>query len=69
MKISYLTQEFDVQPTRTVRVRPAPQLLCFYMDSTLFHPSLSMASTWEAHVYMQLASAVYLAAKAEPTRR
>ena len=26
MKISYLTQEFDVEPTRTVRVRPAPQL-------------------------------------------
>ena len=40
MKISYLTQEFDVQPTRTVRVRPTPQLSCFRGESTLFHSSL-----------------------------
>ena len=40
MKISYLTQEFDVQPTRTVRVRPALQLSYFIVESTLFHSSL-----------------------------
>ena len=40
MKISYLTQEFDVQPTRTVRVRPSPQLSCFHMESNMFHPLL-----------------------------
>ena len=40
MKISYLTQEFDVQPTRTVRVRPTLQLSCFHMESTLFRSCL-----------------------------
>ena len=33
MKISYLTQEFDVEPTRTVRVRPASQLSCLCVKS------------------------------------
>ena len=34
MKISYLTQEFDVEPTRTVRVRPASQLPCLHIKGT-----------------------------------